>query len=195
MTDRNDRMLQLETVDWSSFPAPENDGACNHLENRDMPDVPLRATTGDTVNLSRLPGTAVVYIYPMTGRPDRPLPHGWDMLPGARGCTPQSCSFRDHFEDLKQAGADYVFGLSTQETDYQSEAAERLYLPFLLLSDASHTLSDALRLPTFEVDGHRLTKRLTLIVRDGKIVQVFYPVFPPDRNAEDVVGWLRQHVA
>jgi len=132
----------------------------------------------------------VVYIYPRTGRPDVDPPTGWNQIPGARGCTPQSCAFRDHHAELAALGA-RVFGLSTQTTDYQKEAAERLHLPFPLLSDEALTFAEQLGLPTFVVDGMTLIKRLTLIVRDGVIVHVFYPVFPPDRNAEDVAAWLR----
>ena len=132
----------------------------------------------------------MVYIYPRTGRPDVDPPTGWNQIPGARGCTPQSCAFRDHHAELAALGA-RVFGLSTQTTDYQKEAAERLHLPFPLLSDEALTFAEQLGLPTFVVDGMTLIKRLTLIVRDGVIVHVFYPVFPPDRNADDVAAWLR----
>jgi peroxiredoxin len=150
----------------------------------------LPTTDGSTINLSELPGTVVVYIYPRTGRPDQEIPAGWNDIPGARGCTPQSCSFRDHHVDLWQLGAT-VFGLSTQDTGYQLEAVERLHLPFPLISDEQLRLARALRLPTFEVEGMTLIKRITLIVHEGRIAKVFYPVFPPDRNAEDVVNWLR----
>jgi peroxiredoxin len=132
----------------------------------------------------------VIYIYPRTGRPDQEAPTGWNEIPGARGCTPQSCAFRDHYEELRRAGAAQVFGLSTQDTAYQREAVERLHLPFELLSDEKLAFARALRLPTFEVDGMKLIKRITLIARDGAIVKVFYPVFPPDRNATDVLAWL-----
>jgi len=131
----------------------------------------------------------------MTGRPDVALPEGWDMIPGARGCTPQSCAFRDHFAELKALGAQEVFGLSTQSTAYQREAAERLHLPFALLSDEKLRLAAALRLPIFETAGMRLLKRLTLILRAGRVAQVFYPVFPPDRSAGDVIDWLRANPA
>ena len=174
------------------LPAPEDDGACDHLLGMRLPSVSLPATDGRRVDLAALPGRTVVYAYPRTGRPDQPSPEGWDAIPGARGCTPQSCAFRDHYADLQTLGAGVV-GLSTQDTDYQREAVERLHLPFPLLSDADLALTQALRLPTFEVDGMTLTKRLTLIVRDGVIEHVFYPVFPPDRNAGDVIAWLREH--
>jgi peroxiredoxin len=143
------------------------------------------------VDVSALQGVTVVYAYPMTGRPGIPLPEGWDMLPGARGCTPQSCAFRDHFAELQQRGVRHLFGLSIQATDYQAEAAQRLHLPFALLSDAEFRLAGALGLPTFETAGMRLLKRLTLIVCDGGIIKTFYPVFPPDQNAEQVKAWLR----
>ena len=134
----------------------------------------------------------MIYCYPRTGRPGEPLPDGWDAIPGARGCTPQSCAFRDHHRELADLGAE-VYGLSTQTTDYQREMAERLHLPFEVLSDARFALTDALRLPTFEVDGMRLIKRLTLIVRDQRIEHVFYPVFPPNESAAQVIDWLERH--
>jgi peroxiredoxin len=140
--------------------------------------------------LSRLTGATVVYIYPRTGRPDQELPTRWNAIPGARGCTPQSCAFRDHYQELKELGVTELFGLSTQDTAYQQEAAERLHLPFELLSDEKLEFTQALRLPVFDVDGMKLIKRITLIVRDGKIEKVFYPVFPPDRNADEVIEWL-----
>lgn len=149
------------------------------------------STAGELVNLSTLAGRTVVYCYPRTGRPDQDLLHGWDDIPGARGCTPQSCAFRDHHEELRSVGA-RVFGLSTQNTEYQQEAVERLSLPFELLSDENLEFVAALGLPTFEVESETLIKRLTMIIRCGRIEKVFYPVFPPHKNAEDVVGWLRQ---
>jgi peroxiredoxin len=172
------------------LPVPEDDGAADHLAGSAMASVGLPATGGGVVDLSRLPGTTVVYIYPRTGLPGHEMPAGWDSIPGARGCTPQSCGFRDHFAELKRAGADAVYGVSTQSSDYQREARDRLKLPFELLSDERLELARALRLPTFEVDGMTLLKRMALILRDGRIVRVFYPVFPPDRNAEDVLAWL-----
>ena len=173
----------------AGLPVPEDDGAAAHLSGMRPPSVALRATDGGQVDLSALPGRSVVYCYPRTGEPDRDPPPGWDAIPGARGCTPQSCAFRDHHAELAALGA-RVFGLRTQDTAYQREAAERLHLPFPLLSDADFAFSRGLRLPLFEVAGMTLTKRLTLIVRDGRIERVLYPVFPPDRNAAEVVAWL-----
>lgn len=166
-----------------------DDGACAHLTGMVVPSVPLPTTSGRTVDLATLPGTVVVYAYPRTSRPGEPPPTGWDEIPGARGCTPQSCAFRDHHAELQALGAT-VFGLSTQTTAYQQEAAERLHLPFELLSDAELTLARVLRLPTFEVDGMTLLRRLTLVVVDGRIAHVFYPVPEPAQNAEDVLDWL-----
>jgi peroxiredoxin len=173
----------------NDLPVPEDDGAADHLPGMRLPPVSLAATSGEVVDLSTLAGRTVVYCYPMTGRPDRSLPTGWDEIPGARGCTPQSCSFRDHHAELRALGAS-VFGLSTQDTDYQREAATRLHLPFALLSDADLAFARALGLPTFEVDGMVLLKRLTLVIDEGWIEKVFYPVFPPDKSAEEVVEWL-----
>jgi peroxiredoxin len=181
----------FQDVDWSKLPPPVDDGAAQHLLGARVPDVSLPATDGSEVSLARLAGRTVVYIYPMTGQPGVALPDGWDEIPGARGCTPQSCAFRDHHADLLAAGAARVFGLSTQDTDYQREAAERLHLPFPLLSDAALRLTQALRLPTMEVAGKTLLKRMALILDDGAVTHVFYPVFPPDRNAGDVLEWLR----
>lgn len=155
-----------------------------------MPSLSLHATDGTTIDLSSLPGLVVVYAYPRTGIPGVENPAGWDLIPGARGCTPQSCAFRDHFAELKALGVNHLFGLSTQDTAYQREAANRLHLPFPILSDERLVLTGALRLPTFQASGMTLLKRLTLVIKDGKIEHVFYPVFPPDQNASDVITWL-----
>jgi peroxiredoxin len=173
----------------NDLPVPEDDGAADHLPGMRLPPVSLAATSGEVVDLSTLAGRTVVYCYPMTGKPDRSLPAGWDEIPGARGCTPQSCSFRDHHAELRSLGAS-VFGSSTQDTEYQREAATRLHLPFALLSDSDLAFAGTLGLPTFEVDGMVLLKRLTLVIDEGWIEKVFYPVFPPDRSAEEVVEWL-----
>lgn len=188
-----DATARLMTVDWSSLPVPEDDGAARHLPGTPMPSLSLVSTRGDAVSLRDLPGRTVLFAYPMTGGPGVAVPEGWDMIPGARGCTPQSCAFRDHFRVLTEAGADHVFGLSTQDTVAQQEAAERLHLPFALLSDAQLALACALRLPVMEVAGMRLLRRLALVIDDGVITTVFYPVFPPDRNASDVLAWLKEH--
>ena len=172
------------------LPVPTDDGAADHLRGARMPHVTLPSTGGHTVDVGAPgAGRTVLYLYPRTGRPDRGVPAGWDAIPGARGCTPESCAFRDHFTELQQLGAG-VFGISTQDTDYQREAAERLELPFELLSDSRLELTRGLRLPTFEFEGETLLKRLTMIVRDGAVEHVFYPVFPPDRHAEEVVAHL-----
>jgi peroxiredoxin len=173
------------------LPEPVDDGGADHLPGLRLPSQELPATDGSTVDLSALPGRTVVYAYPWTGRPGQPLlAEDWDMIPGARGCTPETCGFRDHHAELAELGAG-VFGLSTQDTDYQRELVERLGLPFSILSDADLALTNALRLPTFEVAGRTLLKRLTLLVGDGGIEHVWYPVFPPDRHAGEVVTWLR----
>jgi peroxiredoxin len=181
----------IDTPDWSTIPAPLDDGAARHLLGMPIASVPLRATDGTTVDLSTLSGWTVVYIYPRTGRPGEPNPEGWDLIPGARGCTPQSCSFRDHFAELTALGIAHLFGLSTQDTDYQREASERLHLPFPLLSDEEFRLTSAMQLPTFEAAGMKLLKRITLVIQDGLIRHTFYPVFPPDRSATDVVSWFK----
>jgi peroxiredoxin len=182
---RNDNIYELP----KNLPVPVDDGACNHLVGLQLPSVALTSTGGRRVDLSSLKGRTVVYCYPRTGRPDQEIPKGWNEIPGARGCTPQSCAFRDHYRELQALGAE-VFGLSTQDTDYQQEAWQRLHLPFELLSDSALAFTRALRLPTFEVEGMILIKRLTLIIDSGRIIKVFYPVFPPDKNAAAVIEWL-----
>ncbi len=174
------------------LPVPEDDGAADHLPGALLPSVPLRSTAGNVVDLSILSGRTVVYCYPLMGWPDRDLPQGWDEIPGTRGCTPQSCSFRDHHAELRDLGA-RVYGLSAQDTDYQREVADRLHLPFELLSDEDLAFAEAISLPTFEAEGMVLLKRLTFVAKDGRIEKVFYPVFPPNKNAEEVVEWLSQN--
>jgi peroxiredoxin len=193
---RTDNLYELP----KDLPVPQDDGACDHLTGMRLPRITLPSTRGRAVDLSGLGGTTVIYMYPRTGRPDQELPTGWDAIPGARGCTPQSCAFRDYYEELQRAGAAHVYGLSAQDSAYQREAVERLHLPFELLSDEKLVLARALKLPTFAVDGMKLIKRLTLIARDRQIApsrrgepvieKVFYPVFPPDQNAADVLAWL-----
>ena len=174
----------------AGLPAPKDDGACAHLPGMAVPPMPLAATDGGSVDLSRpCPGITVVYVYPRTGRPGSGPTPGWDQIPGARGCTPESCGFRDHYGDLKRLGV-RVYGLSAQSTDDQLELVRRLRLPFPVLSDGDLSLARALGLPTFEFNGMTLIKRLTLIIRDGRIDHVFYPVFPPDTHAGHVVGWI-----
>jgi peroxiredoxin len=180
----------LQHVDWSKLPVPEDDGAAAHLSGARIADVALPSSAGGAVSLARLPGRTVLFIYPMTGTPGVALPDGWDAIPGARGCTPHACAFRDLHADLKAAGAAAVFGLSTQTLAEQQATVERLHLPFPLLSDAALALARAMALPTMEVDGKVMIRRLALVLDDGVITKVFYPVFPPDRNAADVLAWL-----
>jgi peroxiredoxin len=175
------------------LPEPVDDGAADHLEGAALPSLGLPATCGEEIDLAAAAArTLALYCYPRTGRPGEPLPPGWDEIPGARGCTPQSCAFRDHFDELEALGAS-VLGLSAQPLADQIELTRRVGLPYPVLSDPGLELAEALRLPTFEVAGLRLYRRLTLIARHGDIVKVFYPVFPPDRNAADVVDWLSAH--
>jgi peroxiredoxin len=172
------------------LPRPEDDGAADHLPGLRLPDLALPSTSGGEVRLSGFDARTVLYVYPMTGRPDVALPPGWDQIPGARGCTAEACAFRDQHADLRAAGA-AVYGLSSQPADEQREAAVRLHLPFPLLSDARLELAGALRLPTFSAGGRRLYRRLTLVVTGGAVEHVFYPVFPPDEHAGQVLAWLR----
>lgn len=171
------------------LPVPVDDGASDHLRGLALPSVLLKATDGSLVDLAALPGLSVVYAYPRTGAPGQTPGADWNLIPGARGCTPQSCSFRDHYAELRRFGA-RVFGLSTQSTEYQREAVERLHLPFAILSDADLRFAFALNLPTFEYNGQTLIKRLTLLIRDGWIEDLIYPVFPPDQSANQVLDWL-----
>ena len=188
-TSANPNLLE---VDWSKIPAPADDGAAKHVQGMRVPDIALAATDGTQVSLVRIAGRIVVFAYPRTGEPGKPsLVDNWDLIPGARGCTPQTCSFRDLFAELKAAGARHVFGLSTQSNVYQTEMASRLHLPFPVLSDEKLALTRALDLPTMDVAGLTLIKRLALIIDDAKVTHVFYPVFPPDRNAGDVLAWLK----
>ena len=175
-----------------NIPVPQDDGVARHLAGAKLPDIALPATEGGPVNLSKLNGRTVVYVYPRTGVPGIDPPDGWDQIPGARGCTPQSCSFRDHFGELKRLGVAQLFGLSTQDSAYQKEAAARLHLPFAVLSDEKLALTRALNLPTFSTAGMTLLKRMALVIDDGVISKVFYPVFPPDKNAAEVIAWLQR---
>lgn len=176
-----------------NLPRPTDDGAARHLVGMAIPDLELPSTSNRSVNLSKISAPRiVVYCYPRTGQPDKPSPPGWDDIPGARGCTPETCGFRDHHKDLARLGTE-VFGLSTQDTPYQQEMVTRLNVPFEVLSDEKMMLTRALRLPTFTVAGMTLLKRLTLVIRDRRIEHVFYPVFPPDTHAEAVIAWLKRH--
>ncbi|WP_233284849.1 peroxiredoxin [Agrobacterium tumefaciens] len=166
------------------------DNEVMHLLEMEMPGIALNATDGTIVDLGGR-GLSVVYAYPRTSPPGGSDIDGWNEIPGARGCTPQSCAFRDHFAELRRLGVNRLFGLSTQTTEYQKEAADRLHLPFLLLSDKSLSLANALNLPTFEVGGLTLLKRLTMIIEDGRIKHIFYPVHSPDTNADAVIAWLK----
>ena len=191
MTQKN-----LFEVDWSKIPAPSDDGGTAHLKGMAIPSIGLPATDGTLVTLADLGGRTVVFAYPRTGEPGKiALVDDWDMIPGARGCTPQTCAFRDLYAELKAAGAKHVFGLSTQSNAYQVEMASRLHLPFAVLSDDKLQLTRALELPTMEVAGLTMIKRLALIIDKARITHVFYPVFPPDRNAADVLAWLKENPA
>jgi len=193
----------IEEIDMSDLtqlpadlPVPQDDGAASHLPGLAMPRIELPSTAGDSIQLQAMgEGRSVLYIYPLTGRPGADLPQGWDAIPGARGCTPEACGFRDHHQDLSAAGAARVFGLSSQSTAYQQELASRLRLPFSMLSDPGFRLASALGLPTFEAGRTRLYKRLTLIIRDDEVEHVFYPVFPPNEHAGQVLAWLLENPA
>lgn len=172
-----------------NLPIPTDDGACDHLLGMILPSVSLLNTSEETIDLSTFTRTLVIYFYPMLGRPDSPPLIGWNEIPGARGCTPQTCDFRDQYTELKQLGVE-VFGVSAQPIKDQQAAHSRLQLPFALLNDGQLTLARALRLPTFDYAEMRLIKRLTLITHHGCIRKVFYPVFPPDRHVQEIVAWL-----
>lgn len=178
-----------------NLPIPEDDGAADHLIGRPIPHLSLLSTSGRTIALDELPSRTVLYIYPLTGRPDVELPDGWDTIPGARGCTTEACDFRDHYGDLIDGGAAAVVGLSSQDSDYQREVVDRLRLPYEMLSDTGLSLAEKLNLPTFQAGGLTLYKRLTLVIRDSAIEHVFYPIFPPNRHAQEVLAWLRSHPA
>jgi len=186
-------MAQAYTSLPADLPIPQDDGAADHLAGLPLPSVALPSTAGGEVDLAALKGQTVLYCYPKTGVPDQALPDGWDAIPGARGCTPETCAFRDLFAELTAAGAARVFGLSTQSAAYQQELHGRLHLPFPILSDERLEFTRALRLPTFEAWRGTLIKRITLIIRDGRIEHAFYPIFPPDAHAAEVLAWLSAH--
>ena len=174
------------------LPIPIDDGATNHLIGMTLPNISLKSTRGDSISVGNFKGKLVIYCYPMTGQPNVPLPEGWDQIPGARGCTPQSCSFRDHYQDIQALGAE-VIGLSVQTTDYQKEMADRLHLPFPVVSDSNHEFSKAMNMPTFVAAGMTLLKRVTLIAEDGMIKAVHYPIFPSDSDPAWVIDYLKRH--
>ena len=176
-----------------NLPVPQDDGGCAHLPGLKVPQLALATTAGPAIDFSSLSGRSVIFCYPKTGVPGKPIPAAWDEIPGARGCTPQNCGFRDEYANLQRVGVKQLFGLSTQSTSYQQEAAERLHLPYLLVSDENLALTQALNLPTFDFDGETLIKRLTLIVDDGVITHVLYPVFPPDKSAAQTLAWINRH--
>jgi len=176
-----------------NLPVPVDDGACRHLAGMQVPSALLQSTSGNSTNLAEIKDrTTVLYCYPMTGKPGEPLPPGWDTIPGARGCTPETCGFRDHHQEMTKLGA-RVLGLSTQSTEEQREMVERLHVPFEVLSDKDLVLTQALNLPTFEIEGRIFIKRLTMILRQGRIAHVFYPIFPPDAHADEVLAWLSRN--
>lgn len=183
-------LTKIDTAFPSDLPVPEDDGACSHLTGSNMPSVALPDTSGHLVDIAALSGLTILFCYPRTGAPGETIGDDWNAIPGARGCTPQACSFRDELAELHELGVNNVFGLSTQDTPYQAEARARLHLPYELLSDEKLTFAHALKLPTFEWQEKTLIKRLALAVEDAKIIHVWYPVFPPDSNAKEVKKWL-----
>ncbi|OXA42520.1 Peroxiredoxin Q, chloroplastic [Folsomia candida] len=185
----------MATPSPEDLPVPEDDGKCDHLvPGTPIPPISLPATDGSSVNLSTLSGSTVLYCYPRTGKPEVPLPDGWALIPGAMGCKLQTCSFKNHLKELQKLGVTHVFGLSTQDTAYQAEAWQRLHLPFNLLSDEKREFIEALNLPTFEApECGVLVKRVTLVIKDGVVLKVFYPVFPADKSAEIVVEWVKKN--
>lgn len=193
--DRKETRMTDYTILPEGLPVPEDDGAARHLPGLALPPLELPTSDGGSARLDELgPGRTVIYLYPLTGRPGVDLPEGWDAIPGARGCSTEACDFRDHFSELREAGAARVFGMSSQSPGYQAEVVDRLRLPFPMLSDESLALADALRLPTFAAQGHdRLYSRLTLVVAAGAIEHVFYPIFPPNTHAQQVLAWLQEH--
>ncbi|MBS2537897.1 redoxin family protein [Catenulispora sp. NF23] len=178
----------------SGLPVPQDDGAADHLPGMPVPELALPSTANEDIGLAALgKDRTILYLYPLTGRPEEDIPEGWNSIPGARGCTTEACDFRDHYEELLEAGAARVFGLSSQDTAYQQEVVDRLRLPFAMLSDTAFRLAGALSLPTFDFRGEALYKRITLVVRDGAVEHAFYPVFPPDRHAGQVLAWLKEN--
>ncbi|AIY00120.1 peroxidoxin containing protein [Arthrobacter sp. PAMC 25486] len=192
---KESNMTDYATTLPDNLPVPEDDGAAAHLPGLTLPSLVHEATDGQQMDLSNLgPGRSIIYLYPLTGLPGTDLPEGWDSIPGARGCSTEACDFRDHFAQLQAAGVERVHGFSSQDPDYQREVTTRLRLPFTMLSDTGFELARALNLPTFAAPGHpRLYSRLTLVVRAGVIEHVFYPIFPPNTHAQQVLAWLEAH--
>ncbi len=174
-----------------NLPIPENDGSTNHLRGLRLPNISLKATDGSTVSFGNISNRLVIYCYPMTGQPNVALPDGWDQIPGARGCTPQSCSFRDHYQELQALGAEVVV-LSVQTTEYQKEMVDRLQVPFPVVSDSDYQFQKALNMPTFMAAGMTLLKRVTLIANHGVIEAVHYPIFPSDSDPGWVIDYLKR---
>lgn len=192
-----EELLSDTTTNFSqlpeNLPPPVDDGACRHLVGTQAPSLALRSTAGVTRNLAEIKATtAIIYCYPMTGKPGEPLPPGWDAIPGARGCTPETCGFRDHYQEMTALGAE-VLGISTQSPEEQREMVDRLHVPYEVLSDSGLALTRALNLPHFTIEGRTFIKRLTLILRQGRIVHVFYPIFPPNAHADEVLSWLSKN--
>lgn len=187
-------MYRIDSTFPEDLPKPVDDGLCNHLTEMNLPTVLLPPTSSpdQLVDISRLDGLAIIFCYPRTGAPDEKIPPEWDAIPGARGCTPQACSFRDRLPELKSKGVKHLFGLSTQDTPYQQEVRERVHLPYDLLSDEKLEFQKALKLPTIEWKGQTLIRRLTIAAKDGRIVKWWYPVFPPDSNVNQVLEWLNK---
>ena len=188
-------MQSLTDVDWSVLPPPHDDGRAAHLTGKRFPRLSIRSTSAESINIGALRGTTVLFVFPRIRSGNRPPSEKWEKTPGAKGCTPQACSFRDMYEVLRSRGVDHLYGLSAQPAAEQEEAVHRLHLPYDLLSDEKLRLAGTLRLPTFTFEGVRLFSRLTLIIRDGFIRHVFYPVFPPDANPQSVAQWLHEHAS
>ena len=179
-----------------NLPVPVDDGSAEHLAGRTLPALSLPASDGTVVQLDQVSdGRWLIFVYPTTGIPGQELPLGWDQIPGARGCTTEACGFRDNFADLLDAGLDAIYGLSSQQSRYQHELVERLRLPYPMLSDRSFALEQSLGLPTFEVGASTFYKRLTMVIRKTTIEHVFYPIFPPNEHARDVLAWIHDHTS
>jgi len=179
----------------SNLPVPKDDGACDHLPGKVLPSISLSSTSGQSVDLSKVSGLCIVFCYPRMAPPSEDVPKEWDDIPGARGCTPQACSFRDLAKQLSKHGVETLYGLSTQDVDFMKEAKERLHLPYDLLSDVKLDFANAMGIPTFDYQGETRIKRVTLAVKDGKVVKHWYPIFPSSENAPNVLKWLEEGAA